>query len=331
MAKGKEPTMKLTNLFWVLALAGATAACNSGPAVDGCGPGATVNASGLCEAIGGTGGAGGGGMGGAGGMAECATSDFCQNLTGGTLFDFSGSVFKPYSSLLDETTGTGDFRTDCAAPDLSNNPGANLTNIAAKCVLINPPGVCGCMQFDETSPGSGIYDVTGEQTLEFVIDVTITSVAAQVVITTNSVTTFTGTGSGALPGMITMEPLTAPFDVNAAAIGKVNCKATSTGNGADISDAVCPLANLMGGDNSVPLPGDPGQRTFPPITVGADTFELGSGPADPTGWYLSNPAPLAGNGTQWVALAGALEDGGGGGGGGGTGGTGGAGGAGGGG
>jgi hypothetical protein len=259
-------------------------------------------------------------MGGTGGMAECPTSDFCQNLTGGTLFDFSAAVFKPYNSLLDPTTGTGDFRTDCAVPDLSGNLGANLTGITEKCIPIGPPGVCGCMQFDETS--SSNFDVTGEQTLEFVIDVSIASVFARVVITTNSVTTFTGTGSGSLPGTLTMDPLTAPFNVNAAATGNVNCKATNLDTGADVSDDVCPLANLMGGDNPVPLPGDPGMRTFPPLTIGADTFELGSGPADPTGWYLSNPAPLAGNGTQWVALAGALEDGGGGG----TGGTGGTGG-----
>jgi hypothetical protein len=226
-------------------------------------------------------------------------------------------VFKPYSSLLDPVTGTGDFRTDCAAPDLRGNPGNNLTSIYTQCIPIVSPGVCGCMQFTETS--SGNFDVTGEQTLEFVIDVSITSVNARVVITTNSVTKFTGTGSGALPGSITLNPLTAPFNVNAAATGNVNCQATNTSSGADVSAAVCPLANLMGGDNSVPLPGDPGMRTFPPLTTGVDTFELGSGPADPSGWYLSNPAPLGGNGTQWVALAGALEDGGGGGGAGGGG------------
>jgi len=101
-----------------------------------------------------------------------------------------------------------------------------------------------------------------------------------------------------------MDGLGGDFNVNAAATGNVNCKATNTTTMADVSDQICPLANLQGGDNSVPLPGDPGMRTFPPLTVGADTFELGSGPADPTGWYLSNPAPLGGNGTQWVGLAG---------------------------
>jgi hypothetical protein len=94
------------------------------------------------------------------------------------------------------------------------------------------------------------------------------------------------------------------FNINAAATGNVNCQATNTSTGADVSTGVCPLANLAAGNNSVPLPGDPGTRTFPPLTIGADTFELGAGPADASGWYLSNPAPLAGNGTQWVALAG---------------------------
>jgi hypothetical protein len=243
-----------------------------------------------------------GGMGGAGGaMAECPDVP-CGNMAGGPLFDLSASVFKPYNSLLEDTTGTGDFRTDCAVPDLSGNPGANLTGITAKCALITPPGVCGCMQFDETS--SGNFDVTGEQTLEFVIDVTIASVTARVEITTNSVTTFTGTASGALPGTITLDGLGDGFNVNAAATGNVNCKATNTESGADVSNAICPLANLMGGDNPVPLPRDPGMRTFPPLTIGADIFELGAGPADASGWYLSNPAPLAGNGTQWVALTG---------------------------
>jgi hypothetical protein len=291
--------MKLTNLIWVLALAGATAACNSGPPVTGC---IIDLATGQCQIFGGTGGTGGGGgMGGTGGIAACPDVP-CGNMEGGPLFDLSASVFKPYNSLLDENTGSGDFRTDCAAPDLSGNLGANLTGIAAKCIIIEPPGVCGCMQFDETS--SGNFDVTGEQTLSFVIDVTIASVSARVVITTDSVTTFSGTGAGALPGTITLDALGDGFNINAAATGNVNCQATNLSTGADVSTGVCPLANLEAGDNSVPLPGDPGTRTFPPLTIGADTFELGAGPADATGWYLSNPAPLAGNGTQWVALAG---------------------------
>jgi hypothetical protein len=246
----------------------------------------------------------------------------------------SASIFKPYNSLLDVNTvpgvcqggtndglvcnsdlncpgggtclrGQGTPSTDCFVPDLSGNPGASLTTIETKCLIIGPPGISGSMTFEETSPGN--FDVTGSQTLDFVIDVTIAAVNARVVITTNSVTAFSGTAAGSLPGTLTMDPLTAPFNVNAAATGNVNCQATNTMTMMDVSCAICPLANLTCGDNSVPLTGDPGQRTFPPITIGASSFELGAGPADPTGWYLSNPAPLAGNGTQWVALAGVQQ------------------------
>jgi len=247
----------------------------------------------------GSGGAGGdGGGGGAGGAPGVA----CGDIEGGPLYDLSGGVFKVYNSLLDVDTGSGEYATDCAVPDLSGNLGANLTGIADKCLIIAPPDVSGCMQFEETSPGN--FDVTGTQNLKFVIDVTIDAVAAQVVITTDSVTTFSGTGTGALPGTITMDALTAPFNVNAVASGTTNCAATNTATMADVSDAVCPLAGLMGGDNALPFPGDPGQRTFPPLAVTADTFEMGDGPTDATGYYLANPAPISGNGTQWPALLG---------------------------
>ena len=253
------------------------------------------------ESTGGTGGTGGsagnGGEGGeGGGMAQCG------DPAGGPLFDLSASLFKPYNSLLDDNTGSGDPATDCAVPDLSGNSGANLTGIIDKCLIISPPDIIGCMQFEETSTGN--FDVTGEQTLSFVIDVTVAAVSAQVVITTDSVTTFTATGTGALPGTITLDDLGDGFNMNAAASGNVNCQATNTNTGEDLSAVVCPLANLMGGDNSVPLPGDPGTRTFPPLTVTDTDFQLGGGSADAGGWYLVNPAPLAGNGTQWAVLSG---------------------------
>jgi hypothetical protein len=226
-------------------------------------------------------------------------------MAGPPTFDLSGSLFKPYNSLLDENTGSGDPATDCAVPDLSGNPGANLTGIGTKCLIIEPPGISGTMTFEETSPGN--FDVTGEQALSFVIDVTVTAVNARVVITTNSVTTLTGTGTGALPGTITLDSVGGGFNINAAATGNANCQATNTATMMDVSAFVCPLANLQGGDNPVPLPGDPGTRTFPPLTVTASDFQLGGGAAAASGWYLSNPAPLAGNGTQWVALSGVLQ------------------------
>ena len=238
-----------------------------------------------------------------GGAGTCQAG-VCEP-TGPPTFDLSLSVVKPYNSLLDVNTGTGNFLTDCGAPDLSGNPGASLTGISTKCIIITPPDISGFMEFDETSPGN--FDVTGEQTLSFVIDVTIAAVSAQVIINTNSVTSFSGTGTGALPGTITLDALTAPFNINAAATGNVNCQALNTMTMMDVSCAICPLANLTCGDNSVPLVGDPGMRTFPPINIASGVLELGAGPADATGWYLSNPAALAGNGTQWVALSGVQQ------------------------
>jgi hypothetical protein len=70
--------MKLTNLVWVLALAGAVAACNSGPPIECNVRGETVDVdTGRCEPSGGTGGTGGGGTGGTGGAIEgfCTTTD----------------------------------------------------------------------------------------------------------------------------------------------------------------------------------------------------------------------------------------------------------------
>jgi hypothetical protein len=242
--------------------------------------------------------------------AHLAHGDFkglcnaCGDPAGGPLFDLSASVFKPYNSLLAANTGTGVYDTDCAVPDLSGNLGANLTGITDNCLIIEPPDISGCILFEETSPGN--FDVTGEQALSFTVDVEIAAVF-RVEITNNSVITFSGTGTGALPGTIALDLITMPFNINAVASGITNCKATNTATMEDVSDSICPLAGLMGGDNALPFPGDPGMRTFPPLTIGADTFELGAGPADPSGWYLSNPAPLAGNGTQWVALAGVLR------------------------
>ena len=238
-----------------------------------------------------------------GGNGECQAG-VCEPA-GPPTYDLSTSVFKPYNSLLDVTTGSGDPTTDCAVPDLSGNLGANLTGITGKCIIILPPDVTGSITLEETS--TGVFSVTGTQDLVFTIDVTIAAVAAQVVIVTNSSTAFSGTGTGALPGTITLDPLTAPFNINAAATGITNCTATNLATGADVSAAICPLAGLTGGDNALPFPGDPGQRTWSPIVTTATSFQLGGGPSAADGYYLSNPAPLAGNGTQWVALSGVLQ------------------------
>jgi hypothetical protein len=87
MANGKEPTMKPTNLIWVLALAGAMTACNSGPPITNEDNGGTGGN--------GTGGTGGNGTGGTGGVTEgaCtdeANADVYANLT---YIDDAGATF----------------------------------------------------------------------------------------------------------------------------------------------------------------------------------------------------------------------------------------------
>jgi hypothetical protein len=238
-----------------------------------------------------------------GGSGECQ-SGTCVPV-GPPTYDLTTSIFKPYNSLLPDITGSGDPATDCAVPDLSGNPGANLTGITTKCLIITDPDIAGSMTFEETTPGN--FNVTGVQDLSFVIDVTIEAFGANVNINTNSSTEFTGTGTGTFPGTITLTDGGDGFNVDAAATGQVVCTATNLVTGDDVSCVLCGLANLQceaDGGNPVPLPGDPGRRTFPPIEVGEGDFQLQGGASATTGWYLSNPAPLAGNGTQWVSLSG---------------------------
>ena len=297
--------MKLFHLTWVLALAGALAACNSGDPIEGC---QVDPVTGQCEEIGGggppvggPGGSGGdngsGGSGGSGGDSGVMPLE-CGNTGVTALFDLSNSIFKAYSSLLGETTGSGEPNTDCAVPDLSDKQGADIAGSTTKCIIVEPPGVSGCLELDDT--GSG-WNVTGQQQLSFVIQASLGTSTA--VITTNSLTEFTGTGTGASPGTITLDDIGDGFNMNVEVSGIVNCTATD-GSGNDASATLCPAAGLMPGDNALPLPTDPLKRSFPPITSGADTFELGAGLADPTGWYLSNP----GSGTQFVGLAGAKKN-----------------------
>ena len=73
--------MKLTNLIWVLGMAGMIAACNSGLPVEGCRPGEIVNSDGRCEQSGGMGGTPG--TGGAGGSGDGA----CTNDADAAVYD----------------------------------------------------------------------------------------------------------------------------------------------------------------------------------------------------------------------------------------------------
>jgi hypothetical protein len=75
----------------------------------------------------------------------------------------------------------------------------------------------------------------------------------------------------------------------------------------DVSVAVCPLANLDGGMNFTPLPGDPLQRALPDIEFfGAPNLNMrmDGGPSVPGGWYVNNPPSLANPGTQFLSLTG---------------------------
>ena len=84
----------------------------------------------------------------------------------------------------------------------------------------------------------------------------------------------------------------------------------------DLSDALCPLANLQGGLNYTPLPNDPLERSWGSLlftqdlsTCGLgmvmDRDELGTGgPSVAEGWFVSNPPPLASDGTQFVGMTG---------------------------
>jgi hypothetical protein len=85
MAKRKEPTMKLTNLIWVLALAGAMAACNSGPPITNAPNGGD----------GGSGGTGGNGTGGTGGVPQgnCTDEDNAAVYASLTYVDDAGETF----------------------------------------------------------------------------------------------------------------------------------------------------------------------------------------------------------------------------------------------
>jgi hypothetical protein len=164
-----------------------------------------------------------------------------------------------------------------------------------------------------TDTGGGTVAVTGAYNLNFTIDVTVMVGAqeAAVNIVTMSQTDLTGTGVGSATdgGSVVLDMLAAPknaFNLDSTASGNVNCVVTAAGT--DISDAICPMAGLVGGDNMLPLPGDPNGRLWPDLNFSEDGGELivvmGEGAINATGWFLVNPAPLSGNGTQFGTLTG---------------------------
>jgi hypothetical protein len=136
-------------------------------------------------------------------------------------------------------------------------------------------------------------------------------------IASESTTTLTGTGTGSAADgeSITLDALTgdlSAFNMNSAATGNVNCSAVTSG-GQDASGLVCGMIpGLEAGDNPIPLPMDPGAKFLPVLNFdetvqGELIMEMGAGPDDASGWYISNPAPMAGNGTQFLTLTGAVD------------------------
>ena len=239
---------------------------------------------------GGPGGTGGGGVGGGTGGAGGGTG----GAPGGPL---TGD-FRAYNSLLPVDTA-------CLTPDLSSVPGANLTGIADKCIFETMTG-----SLTVTDTGGGTVAVTGAYNLMFTINATVMLGAQTVLvdIVTMSRTDLTGTGVGSATdgGSVTLDVLTAPFNLDAAATGNVNCAAEAAGT--DLSSVICPMAGLVAGDNTLPLPGDPNGRTWPVLNFSEDGGELivvmGDGATNANGWFLVNPAPLSGNGTQFGTLTG---------------------------
>lgn len=265
------------------------AACSDDSSSGAAGSGGTAGGGG---AGGGAGGAGGG-EGGAGGAPPSADL---------------GGEFRAFSGLLAADDA-------CATPLLTAVPGSDIDDVSSNCIIAEPPDVGGSMTI--TDMGGGNYDITAIYDLKFTIsaEVTVGALGLTATIASESTTTLTGTGTGSAAdgGSITLDALggdLSAFNMNSAATGNVNCSAIAD-TGADASALVCPMANLMPGDNPIPLPGDPGAKFLPVLNfadVGGELImEMGDGPDDASGWYISNPAPMPGNGTQFVTLTGKVE------------------------
>jgi hypothetical protein len=268
------------------------------------------------------------GGGGDGGGGTGGTGPTCDNPTGPL-----GGEFRAYNDLLMTNMA-------CATPDLSGIDGADIADDLNQCIIVEPPDVNGTLAFSDA--GGGKIAVEGEYNLSFAITPTVSlgaGIEILVSIVTCSNTKVSGIGEGTVAdgGSLTLDMLEAPldaFNINAMATGNVTCSAVDATTGADASATVCPLANLAPGDNSVPLPGDPGARLWPVLNFtdvdGELNVQMGDGPSNANGWFISNPEPQASSGTQFVTLIGPVGEGAGGSGGsggsGGTGGTGGTGG-----
>jgi len=162
--------MKLTDLIWVLALAGvAVAGCNSGPAITGCDPGDIVNSDGLCESEDGTGGTGGtagtGGTGGIGGSdgGEC-TNDADQAVYDALVYTDDDGIDHSGSSAAAAMASDCVFGSGNATPtsDGCGNLAAQIINcaIAGSCTPELVAELADCVV---TCAQGLIEEVTGSQ------------------------------------------------------------------------------------------------------------------------------------------------------------------------
>jgi hypothetical protein len=172
------------------------------------------------------------------------------------------------------------------------------------------------MLFDDDDAGN--VTMTGTVLNDFVIDAAIDlnadcSQIANVTITTTSTTDVDGSGSGSVAAgqTLVLDTVTAPnppsnpntFNVTYVGAGNVNCSVTG---GSPL--ILCPLANLMAGDNALPQSGDPLARLWPDIEFidngGTLTWQFAGGKTVATGWSLNAPLDLASAGTQFIFFEG---------------------------
>jgi len=120
-------------------------------------------------------------------------------------------------------------------------------------------------------------------------------------------------GSVSDGGSVTLDTGGDGFNVDYVSSGQVTCEVQP----AFLSPTVCGLAgNLqpLPATNPLPLAGDPERRFWPTFTFqdvdpadGLLEMQFATGPTTTAGWALSNPAPLQGNGTQFIATTGVQQ------------------------
>jgi hypothetical protein len=156
-----------------------------------------------------------------------------------------GGEFRAFNPLLPPDTA-------CEQPNLSLVPGANLTGISSKCVIVFAPDVGGSLTF--TNTGGQNWDVDGNVALEFTIDAVIPAPPARVLVVTSSDTPYSGTGTGTVSdgGTIAMNTLSnavvcnSTQDCNVQAGTACFCDPTRDANDVIVSYTACGTNNNNG-------------------------------------------------------------------------------------